>query len=68
MAGRCFGPHLGRSLCHLFSPRADEAYASAMSFMVGNRLAAILAATIEFAVLPRIATSPEIQHSDGPLS
>jgi uncharacterized membrane protein YccC len=40
----------------LFSPRADEAYASAMSFMVGTGLAAILAAIIEFAVLPRIAT------------
>ena len=40
----------------LFSPRADEAYASARSFMVGTGLAAILAAIIEFALLPRIAT------------
>jgi uncharacterized membrane protein YccC len=40
----------------LFSPRADEAYASAMTFMVGTGLAVILAAIIEFAVLPSIAT------------
>jgi uncharacterized membrane protein YccC len=40
----------------LFSPRADEAYASAMTFMVGTGLAVILAAIIEFGLLPRIAT------------
>jgi uncharacterized membrane protein YccC len=40
----------------LFSPKADEAYASAMSFMVGTGLAAVLAAIIAFAVLPRIET------------
>jgi uncharacterized membrane protein YccC len=40
----------------LFSPRADEAYASAMTFMVGTGLAAVIAAIIAFAVLPRIAT------------
>jgi uncharacterized membrane protein YccC len=36
----------------LASPRADQAYANAMSFMVGVGLAAAFAATIEFAVLP----------------
>jgi uncharacterized membrane protein YccC len=40
----------------LFSLRADEAYASAMSFMLGTGLAVVLAAIIAFAVLPRIAT------------
>jgi uncharacterized membrane protein YccC len=40
----------------LFSPRADEAYASAMTFMVGTGLAAVIAAIVAFAVLPRIAT------------
>jgi uncharacterized membrane protein YccC len=40
----------------LFSPRADEAYASAMTFMLGTGLAAVLAAIIAFAVLPRIET------------
>ena len=35
----------------LASPRADEAYANAMSFMVGVGLAAAFAAIIEFAVL-----------------
>jgi len=40
----------------LFSLRADEAYASAMSFMVGTGFAAAFAAIIAFAVLPRIAT------------
>jgi uncharacterized membrane protein YccC len=40
----------------LFSPRADEAYASAMTFMVGTGLAVIIAAIIEFGLLPRIAT------------
>jgi uncharacterized membrane protein YccC len=36
----------------LASPRADQAYANAMSFMVGVGLAAAFAAIIEFAVLP----------------
>jgi uncharacterized membrane protein YccC len=40
----------------LFAPRADEAYASAMSFMVGTGLAAVLAAITAFALLPRIET------------
>jgi uncharacterized membrane protein YccC len=36
----------------LFAPRADQAYATTMSFMVGTALTASLAAIIEFAVLP----------------
>src|SRR5262249_50935173 len=41
----------------LFSPRAGQAYATAMSFTVGNLIAAIFAAIIAFAVLPRVAPS-----------
>jgi uncharacterized membrane protein YccC len=40
----------------LFSPRADQAYATAMSFMVGTGLTAALAAIIAFAVLPGLET------------
>jgi uncharacterized membrane protein YccC len=40
----------------LFSPRAGQAYATAMSFTVGNLIAAIFAAIIAFAVLPRVTT------------
>ena len=40
----------------LFSPRADQAYATAMGFTVGTALAAVFAAIIEFAILPRLAT------------
>ena len=40
----------------LFAPRADQAYATAMSFMVGTGLSAILAAIIAFAVLPNTET------------
>src|SRR5438132_1432692 len=40
----------------LLAPRADQAYAAAMSFMVGTGLSAILAATIAFAVLPNLET------------
>jgi uncharacterized membrane protein YccC len=36
----------------LFAPRADQAYATAMSFLVGSGLAALAAAIIAFAVLP----------------
>jgi uncharacterized membrane protein YccC len=36
----------------LFAPRADQAYATAMSFMVATALGAAFAAIIEFAVLP----------------
>ncbi len=40
----------------LFAPRADEAYAGVMRFMVGTVLAAISAAIVLFAVLPRLET------------
>ena len=40
----------------LFSPRADQAYTVAISFMVGTGLTAALAATVDFAVLPGLAT------------
>ena len=40
----------------LFSPRADQAYATALSFMVGTGLAAAFAAIIAFAVLPGLVT------------
>jgi uncharacterized membrane protein YccC len=40
----------------LFSPRADEAYAHAVSFTVGSGLAAVCAAIILFAILPNLET------------
>jgi uncharacterized membrane protein YccC len=40
----------------LFSQRADQAYATVMSFMVGVALSAVFAAIVEFALLPRVAT------------
>ncbi len=40
----------------LLAPRADQAYAAAMSFMVGTGISAILAAIIAFAVLPNLET------------
>jgi uncharacterized membrane protein YccC len=40
----------------LFAPRADQAYAAAMSFMVGIGLTAAFAAIIGFAVLPNTET------------
>jgi len=40
----------------LFAPRADQAYATAMGFMVGTSVAATLAAIIAFAVLPNSET------------
>jgi uncharacterized membrane protein YccC len=40
----------------LLAPRADAAYAQAMSFMIGIALAAVCAAIILFAVLPKIET------------
>jgi uncharacterized membrane protein YccC len=40
----------------LLSPRADQAYAAAMSFMAGTGLAAAFAAIVEFAVLPGLET------------
>ena len=40
----------------LFAPRADQAYAAAMSFMVGTALGTVFAAIIAFAVLPGLET------------
>jgi uncharacterized membrane protein YccC len=40
----------------LFAPRADEGYARALSFTVGNGLAAVCAAILLFAVLPNVET------------
>src|ERR1700688_43438 len=40
----------------LFAQRADQAYATVMTFMVGVALSAVFAAIVEFAVLPGVAT------------
>jgi len=40
----------------LLAPRADQAYGAAIGFMVGNSLAAVLAAIVGFAVLPNHET------------
>jgi uncharacterized membrane protein YccC len=40
----------------VFSPKADQAYTTTMSFMVGTSLAAALAAIVKFAVLPNLST------------
>jgi uncharacterized membrane protein YccC len=40
----------------VFSPKADQAYTTTMSFMVGTSLAAALAAIVKFAVLPSLST------------
>jgi uncharacterized membrane protein YccC len=40
----------------LFAPRADQAFAVAVSFTVGNGVAVILAAIAAFAVLPELET------------
>jgi uncharacterized membrane protein YccC len=37
----------------LFAPRADQAYATAMNFMIGVGLTAAFAAIVDFAVLPQ---------------
>lgn len=42
----------------LFSPRADQAYAAAASFMLGVLLTTLAAAVVKFAVLPDIETFP----------
>jgi uncharacterized membrane protein YccC len=40
----------------LLSPRADQAYGAAVRFAAGNTLAAVFAAILTFAVLPRMQT------------
>jgi uncharacterized membrane protein YccC len=49
----------------LFSPRADQAYATARSFFVGIILAAVLAAILNFAVLPALAGFAEFSLALG---
>ena len=46
----------------LFAPRADQAYAAAMSFMVGIALATVFAAIVAFAVLPGLEAFAGLQH------
>jgi len=40
----------------VFSPKADQAYATTMDFMIGTGSAAALAAIVKFAVLPSLTT------------
>jgi uncharacterized membrane protein YccC len=40
----------------LFAPRADQAYASTVDFIVGVGITAVVAAVIDFAALPEITT------------
>ncbi len=40
----------------VFAPQADQAYATAMSFLIGCVLVAVIAAIVKFAVLPNIET------------
>src|SRR6202790_5588972 len=49
----------------LFAQRADQAYATVMSFMVGVALSAVFAAIVEFAVLPGVATFPGLSLAIG---
>jgi uncharacterized membrane protein YccC len=49
----------------LFSPRADQAYATASSYLIGIIATAALAAIVEFAVLPRLAGFPAFSIALG---
>ena len=40
----------------LFAPRAEQAYTGSMRFLLGNTIAAVFAAIVEFAVLPQLET------------
>jgi len=40
----------------LFAPRADQAYTTAIGFMIGSMLTVAIAATLKFAVLPNVET------------
>jgi uncharacterized membrane protein YccC len=40
----------------LFAARADQAYTTAMGFLIGSTLAVAIAATVKFAVLPKVET------------
>jgi len=49
----------------IFSRRADQAYTAALGYMIGTISAAILAATIAFAVLPRLETFTALSIAIG---
>jgi uncharacterized membrane protein YccC len=49
----------------LLAPRSDQAYASALLFSVGTLLAAVFAAILMFAVLPRLQTFAEFSIAIG---
>jgi uncharacterized membrane protein YccC len=49
----------------LFSPRADQAYSTTISFMIGACLAAAFAAFIKFAVLPGLTTFGDLSLAIG---
>lgn len=38
----------------LFAPRADQAYTTAIGFLIGSILTVAIAATIKFGVLPKV--------------
>jgi uncharacterized membrane protein YccC len=40
----------------MFAPRADQAYATAISFLIGSVLIAMIAAAVKFAILPNMQT------------
>jgi uncharacterized membrane protein YccC len=44
----------------VFSPRAEQAYTAAMGFTIGAVLTAVLAAIVDFAVLPKFVGFPEL--------
>jgi uncharacterized membrane protein YccC len=49
----------------LLAPRADQAYAAAMGFMIGTSLTAVFAAVVAFAVLPNRETFPAFSLAIG---
>jgi uncharacterized membrane protein YccC len=40
----------------LFAPRADQAYTTAIGFMIGSVFTVVIAATLNFAILPNVET------------
>jgi uncharacterized membrane protein YccC len=46
----------GAIVASLLSPRADQAYGSALLFMYGTAVSVALAATVDFALLPQLRT------------
>jgi uncharacterized membrane protein YccC len=49
----------------LLAPRADQAYAAAMGFMIGTSLTTVFAAVVAFAVLPNRETFPAFSLAIG---